>query len=85
MSDLLRILELIANKNVEATVTYEKASACYIFRLSKKDVPIKTTVCFSVDRRCLGEMGECDEFVYFLVRENIMKLEKLTAEMHEIE
>jgi hypothetical protein len=85
MSDLLRILELIANKNVEATVTYEKASDSYIFSLTKRDIPIKATVYFSVERKYAGEMAEIDEFIYFLFRENIMKLEKLTAELHEIE
>jgi hypothetical protein len=85
MSNLQRILNLIRHKNVEVTVTYEEVSGGYIFRLSKKDVPIKTTVCFSVDRRCLDTQVEIDDFVYFLFAENIKQLEKLTAEIDEIE
>lgn len=85
MSNLQRILNLICHKNVEVTVTYEEGSGGYIFRLTKKDVPIKTTVCFSVDRRCLETQVEIDEFLYFLFAENIKQLEKLTAELHKIE
>lgn len=85
MSDLLRILELICHKNVEVTVTYEKTSDSYIFGLTKRDAPIKTTVYFPIERKYAGEMAEIDEFIYFLFRENVMKLEKMTAELHEIE
>lgn len=85
MSSLVRILKLISSRNVEVTVTYESASDSYIFHITKRDVPIKTTVCFAMSRTCLDYAIEGEDLLYFYMEENIDKLEKMTAELHEIE
>lgn len=84
MNNLLKILNLISSRNVEVTVTYEAASDGYIFRITKMDVPIKTTVCFTTSRECLDHAVEGEDLLYFLVKENIDKLDKLSDELHRI-
>lgn len=85
MSNLQRILELISSRNVEVSVTYESASDGYLFRITKRDVPIKTTVCFITSRKCLDYTVEGEDLLYFLIKENVDKLEKMSAELHKIE
>lgn len=85
METLLRILELIRSRNVEVNVTYEEASDAYQFRISKRDVPIRTTVCFMVAKSEFDYRVAAADYIDFLVKENIEKLEKLTAELHKIE
>lgn len=85
MSSLQKILELIRSRNVEVTVTYEEASDSYLFRISKIDVPIKATVCFNLDCFCLEQGLLRGPTIRDVVENRIDKLEKLTAELHEIE
>ena len=85
METLLRILELIRSRNVEVTVTYEAASDAFLFSLSKRDIPIKTSVCFMVAKTEFDYRVSAADYIDFLVKENVDRLDRLTAGMDKIE